>query len=134
MKKVHFVIGLLFISVMFSCSNDDSSSENSSNFSTPLTVGSYWTYDVEGQAGSNRDSLFIDSETTISSNSYKVFKTRNDIATGFYSSSLRNNQVRESNGNLLLTGDLSVDAGETLPIAIDLTLNDFQLGKLCIFA
>lgn len=127
MKKVHFVAGLLFISVIFSCSNDDSSSENSSNFSTPLTVGSYWTYDVEGQAGSNRDSLFIDSETTINSNAYKVFKTRDDIATGFYSSSLRNNAVRESNGLLLLTGDLAISAGETLPIDLDLTLNDFVI-------
>lgn len=125
MKKVHFVVGLLFISVMFSCSSDDSSSENSSNFSTPLTVGSYWTYDVEGQAGSNRDSLYIDSETTINSNAYKVFKTRDDLATGFYSSSLRNNAVRELNGKLLLTGDLAITAGETLPISLDLTLNDF---------
>lgn len=127
MKKVHFAVGLLFISVMFSCSNDDSNSESSSNFSTPLTVGSYWTYDVEGQAGSSRDSLFIDSETTISGNTYKVFKTRDDIATGFYSSSLRNNSVRESNGILLLTGDLSISAGETLPIDLDLTLNDFVI-------
>jgi hypothetical protein len=125
MKKLHFFVGLLFISVMFSCSNDDSSSENSSNFSTPLTVGSYWTYDVEGQAGSNRDSLYIDSETTINSNAYKVFKTRDDLAIGFYSSSLRNNAVRELNGKLLLTGDLAITAGETLPISLDLTLNDF---------
>ncbi|MQP24167.1 hypothetical protein GFJ94_03710 [Flavobacterium sp. LMO8] len=127
MKKVQLVFGLLFIFIMFSCSNDDSDSENTNNFSTPLTVGSYWTYDVEGQAGSSRDSLFIDSETTISSNTYKVFKTRDDVATGFYSTSLRNNAVRESNGILLLTGELAISAGETLPIDLDLTLNDFVI-------
>ena len=63
MKKVHFIIGLVLVSTLLSCSNDDTSGpDNSSNFSTPLTVGSYWTYDVEGQAGITRDSLFIDSE------------------------------------------------------------------------
>lgn len=125
MKNVHFIVSVLLISIMFSCSSDDSSSENSSNFLTPLTVWSYWTYDVEVQSGSSRDSLFIDSETTVNSNTYNVFKTRDDIATGFYSSALRNNKVRESNGKLLLTGDLAISAGVTLPIDLDLTLNDF---------
>lgn len=128
MKKVHFIIGLVLVSTLLSCSNDDTSGpDNSSNFSTPLTVGSYWTYDVEGQAGITRDSLFIDSETTINSNSYKVFKTRDDIATGFYSSALRNNSVRESDGKLLLTGDLAISGSETLPFDLNLTLNDFVI-------
>lgn len=69
--------------------------------------------------------MFIDSETTVNSNTYNVFKTRDNIATGFYSSALQNNKVRESNGKLLLTGDLAISAGVTLPIDLDLTLNDF---------
>jgi len=69
--------------------------------------------------------LFIDSETTVNSNTYNVFKTRDNIATGFYSSAFQNNKVRESNGKLLLTGDLAISAGVILPIDLDLTLNDF---------
>ncbi|WP_291138386.1 hypothetical protein [Flavobacterium sp. UBA7663] len=69
--------------------------------------------------------MFIDSETTVNSNTYNVFKTRDNIATGFYSSAFQNNKVRESNGKLLLTGDLAISAGVILPIDLDLTLNDF---------
>lgn len=127
MKKAPFILVLTLTATLFSCSDDESVPVNSSNFSTPLTVGSYWTYDVEGEAGTNRDSLYIDSETTINTNTYKLFKTKDDVATGFYSSALRNNEVRESSGKLLLTGELSVETGQTLPIAIDLTLNDFVI-------
>uniref|UniRef100_UPI0040487C86 hypothetical protein n=1 Tax=Flavobacterium sp. TaxID=239 RepID=UPI0040487C86 len=88
-------------------------------------MGNYWTYDVESQGNITRDSLFVDSETTINNNTYKIFKTRDDVATGFYSSALRNNKVRENNGKLLLTGDLAIAANQTLPITLDLTLNDF---------
>jgi hypothetical protein len=117
---------VLFISfILFSCSSDNENIGDSSNFSTPLNLGNYWTYDVESQGNITRDSLFVDSETTINNNSYKIFKTRDDVATGFYSSALRNNKVRENNGKLLLTGDLAIAANQTLPITLDLTLNDF---------
>ena len=125
MKISNYYIVILVSFVLFSCSNENESTGNTSNFSTPLTLGSYWTYDVESQGNITRDSLYIDSETTINNNTYKIFKTRDDISTGFYSSALRNNKVRESNGKLLLTGDLAIAANQTFPFIIDLSLNDF---------
>lgn len=125
MKKSAFFVTLLTSILFISCSSDDSGT--GSNFETPLTIGNYWTYDVEGQAGITRDSLYISNDTVIGSNTYKKFKTENNIATGFYSSALRNNGVRESNGKLKLSGDLSLAAGQTLPIAVDLTLSDFVI-------
>lgn len=125
MKKSAFLVTLLTSIFFISCSSDDSGT--GSNFETPLTIGNYWTYDVEGQAGITRDSLYISNDTVIGSNTYKKFKTENNIATGFYSSALRNNGVRESNGKLKLSGDLSLASGQTLPIAVDLTLSDFVI-------
>ena len=91
MKKIHFLFIFSVLLLLSSCSSDDSGSESSSNFSTPITIGNYWTYDVEGQAGITRDSLFISNDTIIGSNTYKKFKTENNIATGFYSLAIRNN-------------------------------------------
>jgi len=127
MKKIRFLFVFSVLMLLSSCSSDDSSSGSSNNFSTPITIGNYWTYDVEGQAGITRDSLYISNDTIIGSNTYKKFKTENNIATGFYSSALRNNGVRLSNGKLLLSGDLSLAGGQTLPIAVDLTLSDFTI-------
>lgn len=126
MKKISYFSLICLIPIVFSCSSDDSSGSET-NFSTPLTTGSYWTYDVVGEAGTTRDSLFVANDTTIGSNVYKKFKTKNNIATGFYSSSLRNNGVRESNGKLLLSGDLALASGQNLPINLDLTLTDFVI-------
>lgn len=127
MKISNSYFAILVAFLLFSCSNDNESTGNTSNFSTPLTLGSYWTYDVVSQGNTTRDSLFIDSETTINNATYKIFKTRDDAATGFYSSALRNNKVREANGKLLLTGDLAIAANQTFPFTIDLSLDDFVI-------
>ncbi len=127
MKKILLLSVFMIISLFSSCSNEDSIGTSSSNFSTPLTIGNYWTYNVEAQAATTRDSLYISNDTIISANTYKKFKTKNNSATGFYSSALRNNAVRLANGKLLLSGDLSFGGAQTLPIAIDLTLNDFVI-------
>lgn len=125
MKKTALLTTLLTSILFISCSSDESGT--GSNFETPLTIRNYWTYDVEGQAGITRDSLYISNDTVIGSNTYKKFKTENDIATGFYSSALRNNGVRVSDDKLKLSGDLSLASGQTLPIAVDLTLSDFVI-------
>ncbi|HLO72643.1 MAG TPA: hypothetical protein VK164_01790 [Flavobacterium sp.] len=125
MKKTALLTTLLTSILFISCSSDESGT--GSNFETPLTIGNYWTYDVEGQAGITRDSLYISNDTVIGSNTYKKFKTENDITTGFYSSALRNNGVRVSDDKLKLSGDLSLASGQTLPIAVDLTLSDFVI-------
>nr|WP_294935815.1 hypothetical protein [uncultured Flavobacterium sp.] len=118
--------GLLFAS----CSSDDSSGDTTpTNFTIPLTDGKYWTYDVTGEAGDTRDSLYVAGDTLIGSTTYKRLEVRDNIATGFYSSSLRNNGVRQVDTKLLLTGDLSLSAGDQLPIDLDLSLLDFTIFK-----
>ena len=82
MKKSAFLVTLLTSILFISCSSDDSGT--GSNFETPLTIGNYWTYDVEGQAGITRDSLYISNDTVIGSNTYKKFKTENNIIFGFW--------------------------------------------------
>lgn len=131
MKKKIYLLALLSTTFLISCSSSDSDSNNGpdTNFTVPLTTGKYWTYDVSGQAGNTRDSLYISGDSIIGANTYKRFEVKNDIATGFYSSSLRNNGVRESDHKLLLTGDLSVAPGQQLPINLDLSLTDFIIFK-----
>ncbi|ESU28186.1 lipoprotein precursor [Flavobacterium limnosediminis JC2902] len=133
MKKRFYLLAAVFSGLLLSCSSDDSDNggNNSSdtNFTIPLTIGKYWTYDVEGEGVNTRDSLYISNDTIIAGNTYKKFKTRENLATGFYSSSLRNNGVREVDHKLLLSGDLSLADGQQLPIGLDLSLLDFIIFK-----
>lgn len=130
MKKL---LLLSFIGItLFSCSSDDatdSTGETDVNFPLPLNNGNYWTYDVVGNGTTTRDSLYISGDTLITSNTYKKFKTKDNVATGFYSSSLRNNGVRQSNQLLLMSGDFSFGQGQALPVGLDLSLNDFIIFK-----
>ncbi|WP_313807387.1 hypothetical protein [Flavobacterium sp.] len=130
MKTKLFALSIICFS-FFSCSSDDSGGEDNTpvNFTVPLTTGKYWTYDVTDGTNNFRDSLYISGDTIIASKTYKKFKVKDDVATGFYSSSLRNNGVRESDNKLLLSGDLSVGAGQQLPIDLDLSLSDFIIFK-----
>lgn len=120
---------------LFSCSNDDVTEtpvtptptpSNNTDFTDalPLNNGNYWTYDVEGTA-TTRDSLYILGDETIGAYTYKEFRTLNDVATGFYTSSLNNNDLRKDSGKLRLTGSLNLTQGQTLPVGLDLSVNDF---------
>lgn len=133
MKNKFYLLTVAFSVLFISCSSDDSNGDSGptpdTNFSIPLSNGKYWTYDVVAQAGNSRDSLYISGDSIIGSNTYKRFEVKNDIATGFYSSSLRNNGVRESDNKLLLTGDLSLASGQQLPIDLDVSLIDFIIFK-----
>ncbi|ESU24814.1 lipoprotein precursor [Flavobacterium enshiense DK69] len=142
MKKRIFLLTAIFSGLLLSCSSDDSTTGNNGNnggddnpdtptFSIPLTTGKFWTYDIKQEGLPNtRDSLYISNDIIIEGNTYKEFKTRDDMATGFYSSSLRNNGVRELNNKLLLSGDLSLAGdGQQLPIGLDLSLLDFVIFK-----
>lgn len=131
MKNKFFLLTLLSSAFFFSCSSSDSDSSGGpdTNFTVPLTTGKYWTYDVTGQAGNTRDSLYISGDSIIGANTYKRFEVKDNVATGFYSSSLRNNGVRESDHKLLLSGDLSLASGQQLPIDLNLTLTDFIIFK-----
>ena len=129
MKKILF-IALSF--ALLSCSSDDgnSSSTQTTDFTDalPLNNGNYWTYDVVGTA-TTRDSLYISGDTIIPPNTYKKFKNKNNVATGFYCTSVNNNGIRKDGGKLLLSGDFSLGMGATLPVGLDLNLVDFIIFK-----
>jgi hypothetical protein len=130
MKKILFII--LSVS-LFSCSSDEDvtpSVAETSDFTNalPLNNGNYWTYDVVGTA-TTRDSLYISGDTIIAPNTYKKFKNRDNIATGFFCTSVNNNGVRKDGGKLLLSGDFSFGLGATLPVGLDLNLVDFIIFK-----
>jgi hypothetical protein len=128
MKKILY-IALGF--VLLSCSNDDGNSTNLTTDFTdalPLNNGNYWTYDVVGTT-TTRDSLYISGDTIIPPKTYKKFKNKNKIATGFYCTSVNNNGVKKESGKLVLSGDFSYGQGATLPVGLDLNLVDFIIFK-----
>ena len=110
--------------------NNTNNTNNNTTFTDalPLNTGNYWTYDVVG-ATNTRDSLYIFGDETVGAHTYKKFKNRNNIATGFYCSSLNNNNVRKDAGKLLLTGNLSLLQAMTLPTGLDLSVTDFIIFK-----
>lgn len=125
MKAIKFIPCLLLI-IFCSCSSEDNSSSQAEPFNLSLNNGSYWTYNVSGQNGTTRDSLYISNDTLINSKTYKKFKTK-DIPTGFYSSSINNNGVRIDNNKLLLSGSLDVGANQGLPSNITIEMDDFVI-------
>lgn len=127
MKKTILLTFLCVSSLFISCSNDDENGNGADNFTIPLTDGNYWTYDVDSEGTFTRDYLYISGDVVFNTKTYKKFQTRDDVATGFYSSSLRNNGVRKSDSKLLLSGDLSLAFGQNLPINFDLSLDDFVI-------
>lgn len=122
MKKISYLFLFCAASVLFACSDSDKTLSSSASFETPLKTGNYWTYDVKIEGETSRDSLYIANDTIIASRTYNKFKVKNDLASGFYSSALRNNGVRLENGFLMLSGNLSLSAA-TLPL--DFNLTDF---------
>jgi hypothetical protein len=129
MKKRILLVNTLILTFFISCSKDyDDTALN--NINVPLTTGDYWVYDVETDGGPlTEDHLFISGDVVIGANTYKKMETLDNLAIGFYSSSLRNNGVRQVQNSLLLTGDLSLNAGQTLPINLNLSLVDFTIFK-----
>ncbi|QEE50630.1 hypothetical protein FUA48_13900 [Flavobacterium alkalisoli] len=121
MKKNHYLL-LIFSLFIISCSSDDDSSASSGvNNAIPLSIGNYWVYDVTMEGITGRDSLYISNDTTINGNIYKKFKTKS-FPFGFYSTSLRGNGLRNTDGKLYLSG--GVDTG--IPdFPLDLTISDF---------
>ena len=132
MKFSNFYMLLLAVLFIGCSESDDSGSNNDgggNSFTLTLNDGSFWTYDVENGANTTRDSLYISNDTLINGRTYKKFKTKDNVASGFYSASLRNNGLRLNNNELLLSGDLSLAGGVNLPVTFDLTLDDFKIFK-----
>lgn len=125
MKKLIFLASLIATSSFISCSSEDG--DGGTNYNLPLNDGNYWTYDVNSEGVETRDSLYISGDVVMNTKTYKKFETLDNVATGFYSSSLRNNGVRKSGSKLLLSGNLSLASGQDLPFNFDLTLDDFVI-------
>jgi hypothetical protein len=125
--KNYFLIllsSIFFLSL--SCSSDyNDTIEN--NFTLPLRIGDYWIYNVNTENTLSRDSLFVQGEVVINNKSYMRFETKDNIATGFYSSVLRNNKLRKDNSKLLLTGEVSLASVQNLPINLDVSIGDFVI-------
>lgn len=137
MKKIVFILLSL---AFFSCSNDEDvvtpvtpeppTATVTTDFTDalPMNNGNYWDYIVEGETTTN-DHLYVLGDETIGAHTYKEFRTQDNVATGFYTSSLNNNNLRKDNGKLLLTGSLNLAPGQTLPIGLDLSVVDFIIFK-----
>lgn len=127
MRLKSYLFIALAVSSIYSCSNDnDDNPENSFSITFPLNDGNYWNYDIVTDGATSRDSVFISHDTVINSITYKKVETE-VIPTGFYSSSLKDNALRNNNQKLLLTGDLSFLAGQSLPVGVDLSVTDFTI-------
>lgn len=120
---------LLFSITIISCSSSDDNniSNDSGNATThfPLSNGNYWVYNVDAEID-GRDSLYVKGDTTINAKTYKKMKTK-QLATGFYSNTLRNNAVRINGSLVQLTGAVSFDLGLTDPLSF--AVQDFTIMK-----
>ena len=99
----------------------------------PLKTNNYWTYETTNTSLDpidpihiGRDSLYVGNDSIINVITYKKMKTKN-LPTGFFCGALRNNGLREDGQLIKITGGVSVNLGESLPI--DFSVNDFVLFK-----
>lgn len=114
-----YLVGLLAV-FFIACSNDDATDTTpvEPEFSIPLNNGNWWTYNVLNNGTTLRDSLYIFGDMTVNSMTYKKFKTRNDVAVGFYTSTLKNNGIRKDNNLLRYTGNIDISQILGIPTAI----------------
>ncbi|HEU0137510.1 MAG TPA: hypothetical protein VFQ50_09475, partial [Flavobacterium sp.] len=75
--KFRLLSAVLLTAIMFSCSSDDDNAPapGADQNYMPLAQGNNWVYDVEGAEYSERDSLYVANDTTISGNTYHKMKT-----------------------------------------------------------
>lgn len=114
---------LVCIAFFLSCSSDETSTASNSENYYPLSVGNYWTYDIEGPMPS-RDSLYVANDTVITGVTFKKMKTK-FMATGFFASALSGNGLRVDNSKIVLTGGLNFAISADLPI--NLSVSNFTI-------
>lgn len=125
MKKLSLLALFVFISLS-SCSDDEGNNTPMSSF-LPLTATSAWVYDVflENQK-IGRDSLYVNGETAINGKTYQKLSTAS-TPTGFYTTTLNNNNVRKEGDVLLLSGTTGLALAEFFPVNVEVT--DFVIFK-----
>lgn len=121
--KSRILIAFAFVSVLFSCSSDDSGSGSGepTNF-LPLETENFWKYNVtlDGtEAG--QDHLYVGNDTLVG---FKIMKTMAQPI-GFFSTSLRHNALKIAGGKIKLTGKLGFNLGDALPI--DIPMENFVI-------
>ena len=119
--KFYTLLLLSIATLLSSCSDDDSNATFTENYQ-PLSIGNYWNYSVQTANSTENDSLYIENETTIGTNTYATMRV-GELPIGFYSSTLNNNSVRYSGGKIFVTGSSALDLGGVIPFNI--TLDDF---------
>ena len=128
MKKL-FLLSIFFVFILGSCKNESVDLENgttSANVYLPMAAGNFWTYKVKDAAGSERDSLYIQKDTTVAGNVCKKLRTKT-FPFGFYSIGLNRNWIRKSEDKILVSGKTSLDF---IPnVAFNLELIDFAVFK-----
>ena len=75
--KIKFLLSLVVLTLLFSCSSDTVSGSDSSNQTNyfPLALRNYWKYRVLTNNVTQTDSLYVSNDTTINTKVYKKFKT-----------------------------------------------------------
>lgn len=124
--KIKFLLSLVVLTLLFSCSSDTVSGSDSSNQTNyfPLALRNYWKYRVLTNNVTQTDSLYVSNDTTINTKVYKKFKTRT-TPIGFFSNSMNKNAARIDGGRILLTGSIGFNFGSALPL--DLSINDYVI-------
>ena len=126
MKKVIWLLALI-VSVS-ACSSDDASPNggDSSVDYYPLKSANTWKYSVVNDQATTQDVLSVTGQTTIAGKNYFTMEAEN-VPTGFYTSSVNGQSLRNENNTVYMTGALDFNLGEMFPV--DLQLNDFILVK-----
>ena len=124
--KIKFLLSLVVLTLLFSCSSDTVSGSDSSTQTNyfPLALRNYWKYRVLTNNVTQTDSLYVSNDTIINTKVYKKFKTRT-TPIGFFSNSMNKNAARIDGSRILLTGSIGFNFGAALPL--DLSINDYVI-------
>ena len=136
--KIKFLFASFFIVLIFtSCShskNDEAIVDPGNSIPTtylPIASANYWKYKVSSQGTDTNDILTVGSDATINAIVYKKMIGTADpsgVATGFYSTTLNNNNLRIDGSSLKLTGSINYQL-PVLTTPITINLSDFPIFK-----
>lgn len=134
MKKLSFILLLIFSGIFYSCSEEEDSLLNSDIDYFPLEVDNSWTYEnqLNQESGNIKGSetLTVEAENE---NRFSFSQTENELA-GIFTSILASGEVYKSNNNLItLDAELSIDLDNefsNLEIPLDaIVLYDANLSQ-----
>ena len=136
MKNLN-LFALTLLIIFSSCSKDDSTpnqvipkDDGIATSYFPNKVNNLWTYKTENTSVNpnviGEDLLFEEKEVQMNGFTYQKMKTKS-LPTGFYCGALENNALRVDGKMIKLTGDLSLNLGESVPV--NFSVSDFVFFK-----